>query len=361
MQNNIKYAIIGAGNGGQSMAGHLALMGYEVRLYDIDSEKINIIKGKGGVELKGSEVPNGFGKISTITTNIKEAILGAKIIMVVTDSRAHKNVAETISEHLSNGQIIILNPGNFGSLEFDRILKEKGVTKDIIIAETESLIYACRALHPGIAEIYNMKHELNLSTFPSDKNEEVLAILNKAFPQFRAGQNVLQIGLSNVNTSFHPAFSMFNAARIEYAEGNFSFYKEGATPSVVKIAEYVDKEKIEIGNAFDIKVPTSLELIRKFYNAKGKTLYEAIKTVRAYMRSKAPSSLNTRYIWEDVSMSLIPISQLGQLAKVDTFTIDTLINMGILLLGGDIIRKNQRNLISLNLEGKSIEEIKQLL
>jgi len=360
MQDNVKYAVMGAGNGGQSIAGYLALMGYEVSLYDIDSKKINIIKKRGGVEVKGSDVSNGFGKISIITTNIKEAISGAKVIMVVTQSGAHKNLAETISEHLSDGQIIILNPGNFGSLEFDRILKEKGNRKDVIIAEAESLVFACRALRPGITEIHSVKHELNLSAFPSNRNEEVLAILNKAFPQFRAGQNVLQIGLSNVNTTFHPSFAMFNAARIEYMEGDFPFYIEGATPSIVKIAEHVDKEKIEIGNAFDIKVPTSLDLIRKFYNAKGKTLYEAIKTVRAYMKSKAPSSLNTRYLCEDIPMSLIPISQLGKIAKVDTFTIDTLINMGILLLGSNI-RKNQRDLISLNLERKSIEEIKQLL
>jgi len=50
MQNNIKYAVIGAGNGGQSMAGHLALMGYEVSLYDIDSKKIN--KRKRGCGIK---------------------------------------------------------------------------------------------------------------------------------------------------------------------------------------------------------------------------------------------------------------------------------------------------------------------
>lgn len=360
MQNNTKYAIIGAGNGGQSMAGYLALMGYDVRLYDIDSKKINIIKEKGGVELKGIEVPNGFGKISIVTTNIKEAIYGAKIIMVVTDSRAHKNVADTISEHLSDGQIIILNPGNFGSLEFDRILKEKGITKDVIIAETECLIYACRAPNPGIAEIYNVKHELSLSTFPSGNNKEVIALLNKAFPQFRAGQNVLQMGLSNVNSSFHPAFTMFNAARIEYTKGNFIFYKEGATQSITKIVQHVDREKIRIGKMFGVKVPTSLDLIRKYYNTKGESLYKAIKTVRGYMKGKAPSSLNTRYILEDIPMSLVPISQLGRLAKVDSFTIDTLIHMGILLVGGGLI-KNKRDLKSLNLEGKSINEINQLL
>ena len=38
----MNIAVIGAGNGGQTMAGHLAIMGYEVSLYDIDVPKIII-------------------------------------------------------------------------------------------------------------------------------------------------------------------------------------------------------------------------------------------------------------------------------------------------------------------------------
>lgn len=39
----MKIAIIGAGNGGQTMAGHLSLEGHETWLYDIDRKKIKII------------------------------------------------------------------------------------------------------------------------------------------------------------------------------------------------------------------------------------------------------------------------------------------------------------------------------
>ena len=49
----MKIAIIGAGNGGQTMAGHLAIMGYKVSLYDIDVPKMETLKKLGGIQLEG--------------------------------------------------------------------------------------------------------------------------------------------------------------------------------------------------------------------------------------------------------------------------------------------------------------------
>ena len=35
----MRFAVIGAGSGGQCMAAHLALLGHSVSLYDVDPEK----------------------------------------------------------------------------------------------------------------------------------------------------------------------------------------------------------------------------------------------------------------------------------------------------------------------------------
>jgi opine dehydrogenase len=353
----LRYAVIGAGNGGQAMAGHLAIMGFDVALYDIDRDKIDRIREKGGVEVQ--DYINGFGRVSIITTDVEEAISGANLIMVVTDSTAHKAVAESMAPYLTEGQIIILNPGNFGSLEFDWIFKEKNIRKNVIIAETESLVYSCRSPQPGTVEIRNIKRQLNCSAFPARRNGEVIGALQRLFPQFRVGQNVMQIGLSNIN-AYHPTFTLFNAARIEYMKGDVKFYVEGATPSVVKIAERVDRERIQIGRVFGIEVPTSLDLLRKFYDTKGDTLYDVIQSVPNYKRSKAFPSLKSRYIYEDIPMHLVMISELGRLAEVDTFAIATLIDTASLLVGENL-RENARTLKSVGLAGKSVDEIRQLL
>ena len=47
MSHNIKWTIIGGGNGGQSLAGHLAIMGFPVRLYDIFPDTVKAIQTLG--------------------------------------------------------------------------------------------------------------------------------------------------------------------------------------------------------------------------------------------------------------------------------------------------------------------------
>ena len=87
----MKIAIIGAGNGGQTFAGYLAMAGCETSLYDIDVEKLDELKKLGGIRLEGRL--QGYGKIDCITTDIAEAVKGAEIIMVTTVANAHRAVA----------------------------------------------------------------------------------------------------------------------------------------------------------------------------------------------------------------------------------------------------------------------------
>ena len=57
----MKVAVIGAGNGGQAIAGYLATQGYEVALYDIVKEKMDELRQLGGIQLEGRL--SGFGKL----------------------------------------------------------------------------------------------------------------------------------------------------------------------------------------------------------------------------------------------------------------------------------------------------------
>ena len=68
----MRIAVIGAGNGGQAVAGFLGLSGHIVSLYDIDIPKIESLKGKKGIQLEGKI--KGFGKMDRITTDIAEAV-----------------------------------------------------------------------------------------------------------------------------------------------------------------------------------------------------------------------------------------------------------------------------------------------
>ena len=69
-----KFVIIGAGNGGQSLAGDMTIRGTEVEaIYDKNPEAILPIAKNGGIKMSGPVV-QGFGKVKYATTNLEEAM-----------------------------------------------------------------------------------------------------------------------------------------------------------------------------------------------------------------------------------------------------------------------------------------------
>ncbi|MCP4022428.1 MAG: NADP transhydrogenase subunit alpha, partial [Desulfobacteraceae bacterium] len=165
------WAVIGGGNGGQALSGSLALMGFPVRLYDIFPETIETINNQGGIQLGGSV--QGFGLIDLATTKIEKALKGADIIMIVAPAIAHKDIAKACAPHLKTGQIIFIHPGaTFGALEFKKTLNQEECDADVTIAESNSLLYACRSEKPGQATIFGIKKELMAAAIPSTRTKE---------------------------------------------------------------------------------------------------------------------------------------------------------------------------------------------
>jgi len=89
----MKVTVIGAGNGGLAIASHLALKGHVVNLYSIFKKELEPIILKGGIELSSLK-EEGFAVLNKVTNDIKLAIDGADLIMVVTPANAHAKIAK---------------------------------------------------------------------------------------------------------------------------------------------------------------------------------------------------------------------------------------------------------------------------
>ena len=178
-----KVAILGSGNGACSYAAYLGKRGHEVHLYDSPRFEANLtaIKEKGGMDIVGADT--GFGPISMVTTDAKEAIAGVKVLMVVLPGFGHKPMAEQIAPYLENGQIIVLNPGAvFGGLEFLNTLRECGCTKDITIGELASNIFACRRVGPTTVDIFGKKAVMETASIPANRVNDMIKELEVFFP-----------------------------------------------------------------------------------------------------------------------------------------------------------------------------------
>ncbi|MFM1652829.1 NAD/NADP octopine/nopaline dehydrogenase family protein [Brevibacillus sp. B_LB10_24] len=352
----MKFAIIGAGNGGQSMAAHLTLSGQEISLYDIQTDLVKKINQLGGITAEG--VVNGFASI-TATTNLGEAVRGADAIMITTTAAAHQHVARSIAQYLEENQIIMIFPGYWGALEFANVLEETGINKRVILAETESLIYTCRYTEPGRVHIRKVKDSLEFATFPSGDAAEVVERLKAVYPQLVPTNSIVRTTLNNVNPVFHVPITLLNTGRIE-SEGDFFFYPDGASPSVVNVVEEIDRERMALGRALGVELSTSLELLRRFYQVEADSLYEGIQSNQAYRAGRAPTTLRYRYIYEDIPYGLIPMVELGERLGLKMPGMNLLIDLASIVMKENL-REKGLHLSNLGLADLSKEEIVRLL
>ena len=350
----MKIAIIGAGNGGQTFAGYLSMVGYETSLYDIDVEKMEALKKLGGIQMEGRI--NGFGKIGCITTDIAEAVKGAEIIMVTTVANAHRAVATSIAPYLEDGQVVVLNPGRTcGALVFKQTLKNVGCTKRIYLGEAQTLVYACRVIENGHVNVIGIKDEVLLSGLPAADTDYILSKLNPIYPCFMKADNVLNTSLENIGAMFHPCVLLFNAATIERND-MFWFYRD-MTEQVAEFIEKFDAERLAVGKAYGIDLLSVKEWIKFAYkDTVGETLCERMRNNPAYHDIKSPSTIFTRQLTEDIPTGVLPIMELGKAAGVETPLLESMIHICEALLNMDL-HSNGRNLKNLGLSGKNKQEI----
>lgn len=355
---DLTFCVLGAGHGGMAMAGHLGILGYKVNLFNRRRKKIQPVSYRGGVKVEG-EI-QGFGKINIASTNIKECIKDADILLVVVPATAHRFMAYTCAPYLREDHIVILNPGRTGGcLEFLNALKEKGVTKFPFLAETQTFLYASRSLGPAHSKIFSIKNSVPLATLPAYWIPGILKIINRVFPQFTPGDNIFKTSFDNIGAIFHPALTVLNAAWIEQTHGDFEYYIEGASLSVSKVLEKMDKERLEIAAALGIKAISAKNWLYTAYSATGKDLREAILSNPGYIGIKAPDRLHHRYVDEDVPMSLVPLASLAEMFKVNVPTIKSIIHIASIMREKDFWKEG-RTVEKLGIQGMSIKDIRLL-
>jgi opine dehydrogenase len=324
-------AVLGAGHGGLAAAADLGSRGYAVRLHARNAERLAPIRERGGVEARG--VVNGVIAVPVLTTDVREAIDGADLIMLVVPSVAHEHYARALAPLLAPERVVYLNPGHTGGgLHFVHELRHAGYRDAVRTCETVTLTYIARKEGSATVGIYSYTKQLGFAAFPGKHAQELFDLVHDIYPETILRTNVLETALTNMNAVFHPPGMLMNAGWIESTGGNFLFYYEGITEAIGRVVSAIDAERLAIAKA--LRVP-AIAFLEAFYRA-GLTTQDALASgsvARACKESapnrtiRSPQSLDHRYVHEDVGYGLVPMSALGRLASVPTPTIDAHIHL----------------------------------
>lgn len=313
MSTKDRIAIIGGGNGAITMAAELTLRGWYVRLWEFEALRertLGPIELEGGIHLKGRAT--GFAKLTRdqLPVDIGDALEGADVVMVIVPAFAHALAAEQSAGHLREGQIVVLSPSTGGALEFARVLKERGAP-NVPVAEMHSLIYTCRMADPVTADLFYVKDHMPVGTFPASRSDEVMRRLTPLYPQMAPAANVLETSLNNINPVMHVAPALLNTGRIEFTGGDFFFYRESVTPTVGRVMDEMDEERLSLGRAVGIQPYSLIDFMREMYKIEGSGSHDLLNRSPAHRSTKAPFGLGHRYITEDIPYGLVPMLELA--------------------------------------------------
>ncbi len=325
-------AILGGGNGGFAAAVHLSTLGHHVHLYNRSVGTIQAIRDADGIAYSGV-LGDGFAALPLITTDLQEAIRDAQLVMVCLPATAFAGLAVELAVLLDGTQPLLLNPGNTGGvLAFRQMLREAGCRTIPPIAETNTLTYICRKQGERAVHISSVVRNVRVAVLSDGAPDAVIGLVRELYPTLRLMANVLYTALNNVNAILHPPGIVLSAAWIEHSGGDFRYYYDAGTPAVAQVMADLDRERLAIGAAWGI----ALEPFPTLFADIGSTSQEAgasgsfLRMLRESEPNKfikAPASLDSRYLHEDIPFGLVPMSALGQAVGVATPVTDALITL----------------------------------
>lgn len=340
-KNKIKTAVCGCGTGGATLAAYLTHRGFDVNLYEYPEfakTSLEPYRDRGGIEVLGS-VFNGLFKPSVMTTDVREAVEDVDIIMLVSRAAGHENFVRTLAPVLESGQVLLCWTSYWFCMRLWDFFRQKA-PEDVIFSEASIYPFMTRPLAPGIVYPDALKNELSVAAMPAKNTKKLVEAVKKVFPQTVPAMNVLETSIGSGNPSIHPAPALLNMALWEKTHGDISFYQDLQSPTIGKVLEAQDQEKIAIGKALGLKLDSLRDLEIKMYGhmgARGETLHEVIRNNQAHIGYRPCKELDemTVVLHEDIPYGLVPTSSIGHMLGVPTPTYDALIHLGGIVSGID--------------------------
>ncbi|WP_194439305.1 NAD/NADP-dependent octopine/nopaline dehydrogenase family protein [Vibrio fluminensis] len=361
-----RVSVIGSGNAGLTAAYHFSLHGADVCLYGSKGfdHPLADIEQRGGIEALASfnDVSleyAGFQPIDKLSRDIAETVAYADLIVLPVPAFAQEQLFLDMLPHLRDGQIIMLMPGNYGSLVLNNIKFEQGYENlDITFVDAISIPWATRIVGPAQLAILGMKTHLPVAALPANRTQQAIDALQPVMPlPLKPLSNVIEAGLENINFGGHPLLTTLNMGLLENFDGQFNYYKDCCSVSTAKAAAVMENERIAVGSAFGLALKPELIAMNELYDMDCTSVYEVNRTSETHGKlNSAPNSASNRYITEDAAYLLVPCFELAKLAQVETPMITSCLHIDNAYNDTNYF-ENGRTLKKMGLSNLSIEEI----
>lgn len=355
-------AVLGGGNAGHMMAVDLTVQGYPVHFYEHPQfeERFKPTLTKGAIEAVGIG-PCGNYPIHQISMDMGKTLNGVDWINVAIPANGHDLFFQEMIPHLREGQRVVIWAGDFGAMRFKKMLAQQGKDLAVTIIETNTLPYGTRLEGPAKINLLLIAPRVMAATLPASKMDEVIDEFRSIFPCIIETKHVLAAAFNNPNPIVHPPGSLLNTGRIQYSRGDFYMYREGITEAVAFVIQEIYEESRRVAEAFNFEMVQYRDIdFRTTASIMGVEFVAPFDTLGVIASIIGPTSIQSRYITEDLPFGLVPRSELGRLVNVPTPIIDSIVSIGSVVCQEEYWRRG-RTLESLGLAGLTNDEIIRLI
>jgi opine dehydrogenase len=355
-------AVLGGGNGAHTMAVDLTMKGYAVNLCEMPEFEENI---KVPLERQAVNLIDPWGEkhtvsLNRVTTDFKQALEDVEYIMVTVPAIGAERFFDAFLPHLKDGQTIVKWSANFSALAFASILRDKGIRKDITLAESHTLPWGCRIVEPGTVQIMVWAVKMLLAALPAENTARVIRDVHEMYPVVPA-ENVLASTLNNLNPIVHPVGTVMNAGWVDAAGRDFYFYRDGNTLSISRCIKKVYEEVRGVAEAVGV---TMLDYPEEDFWKKSSIMSTYFRASfdkeGAVAKISGPPSVKSRYITEDLPFGLVPIKKLALAHGVATPLIDAVISLSSIINQTDYMKEGL-SLKHLGIDGLTRDALNRFL
>ncbi|MER9056767.1 NAD/NADP octopine/nopaline dehydrogenase family protein [Mesorhizobium sp. M0910] len=306
----MRVSILGAGAIAYGLAAYLAEAGHDPMLWSPSGERTKALAA-GGL-LKATGAIKATTKVR-IAKDCKDAIADADVVIIALPAYGHKMVMDAATPYLRDGTpVIISSHSSFGALYLSKRLADRKVRLPIVGWGTTLVTGQQRG--PAEIDVATVRQKLDVATLPFSAQDQGFELCTSLFgDRFVKRDGMLAIALSNLNPQNHLGIALLNLTRMEKGE---QWSQAGnVTPAVGRFIEALDAERLAIAARFGIAVRTVEEHFSLSFHVPMATVSEMNQEMDRQGRGGfGPSTIESRYILEDVPFGLLPTVLLGKIS-----------------------------------------------
>ncbi|WP_270934690.1 NAD/NADP octopine/nopaline dehydrogenase family protein [Falsiroseomonas oryzae] len=246
-----------------------------------------------------------------VALDLRDALAGADVALLAVPAYAYAELLRPVAQAVPRDLPLLFAPSaSLAPLAFDALRAALGARAPVGALATTPL--TARRLAPDRVRILTIRAAVDAAAVPAHAAPEVAAWATALFGHAcPLAPDVLQPALANANPILHATLALANATRIERGE---SWPQYGLmTEAVCRLSLDLQAERDRLAAAFGLAVPSLAEALHRASGVPLGPLHEVAAALAASRGAVGgPTSMETRYVTEDVPYGLSFYLRLGE-------------------------------------------------